>query len=788
MSKPVVVIDPGHGGRAKVGGSSPNNAVGPNGLLEKDLTLDIAERVKPLIASVAEVNLTRERDVNLGLADRAKAARDAHAALFLSVHLNGWNDAAVDGTEAWVARSANQRSRDFAAKLLAKLAKATQVKNRGVQQSDFGVLLPDRHDPGTAACLAEIAFLTNPAQAKLLASDAYKQKIAEALAAAIIEQLKADATTTTRAQEWSGALGGTPATADWLQIEFEGLQKLKAPTGEWPFFLTIGGKTDQKAHFDVRIRNRSETKALYRPVLFVKFSKKSDTGNDVWTKIDLDGQAADKQFKRMEGDWTLGPDDSHVLHLAIDRARLERAYQMAPGNSMAELRLELEFVVMPGGAVLRQANQIRFALVRPLELLSGSKKLVGEPALTAPQFREYWVPVWSKQFTQDSDKPREVMFSIQSGINETSADTTTTTNQITTTTATETQVQFKPKIDVTFGMLAATGKQLLGSFGLEYSKKWSESVARQNTDQLSQLRSTSQITTTTHQLVFSIPPTKAGKTVSLYICPVYKLFTVKAIRFDGPDANGQATTRTEENIPLMSFSGWRELDPVVFDSAAPNVPVRPTAPHLPTPAQGQAWGLEDEPGWGEAMDREVTFAPEVITVSATRRGQLLAKAGWKQADVVVTLKDFRGQPMRGHQALAEFRSPGVAAVYESAPVSGGAVMWSKLWLKPEGTVRVLALSTGASGVVPEGVEQYKLPASGALKLEAVQDGNEVTVSAETSQEAAEKVGAIGKAGVNFEVFEIGGEVSGESERRKGSTRSVSWKVVLPTSTFKLRQL
>src|SRR6218665_3104528 len=145
MSKPIVVLDPGHGGRTRTGGSSPNNATGPNGLLEKDLTLDIAQRVKPLLADVAEVSLTRERDVNLGLADRAKAARDRHAALFLSVHLNGWNDASVDGTETWVARQANARSRDFAAKLLAKLAQTTKVANRGVKQSDFGVLLPDRH-------------------------------------------------------------------------------------------------------------------------------------------------------------------------------------------------------------------------------------------------------------------------------------------------------------------------------------------------------------------------------------------------------------------------------------------------------------------------------------------------------------------------------------------------------------------------------------------------------------------------------------------------------------------
>ena len=784
MSKPVVVIDPGHGGRSKVGGSSPNNAVGPNGLLEKDLTLDIAQRVKPLIAGVADVSLTRERDVNIGLTDRAKAARDAHAALFLSVHLNGWNDASVDGTETWVARSANQRSRDFAAKLLAKLTKTTQVTSRGVKQSDFGVLLPDRHDPGTAACLAEIAFLTNPAQAKHLTDDHYKQQIAEALAAAIIEQLRADAAATTRSQQWSGALDGPPPTADWLSIDFEGLKRLKAPTGEWPFVLTTGGKVDQKAHFDVRITNRSDRQTLIGPVLFVKFSKKSDTGDDTWTKVDLDGQDKAKQFKRMKPDWYLSPGESHVVKVVIDHATLEKAHAMA-SNSMAQLRVEVEGMPMGGGTVVRQARQTRFALVRPMELLSSGKKLVGESALADPKFREYWVQVWSKQFGQGGDEPRKVSFGIQSTVNDTSADTTTTSSQVTKTTGTETQVQFTPKVDATFGKLAATGKQLLASMGISISQKWSESVASQTGEQLSRMRSASSINTVSRQLDFTIPAAAAGKTVSLYICPVYNLFTVKAVRFDGPDANGQATARVEELVPMMSFVGWREVPPVVDDGGVAPAG-KPGAARLPAPAVGQSW--EQDGGWGQAFDREVTFAPEVITVSSARRAQLLAKAGWRQADVTVTLKNFLGQPMRGHRAIAEFRAPGVAAVYQAAEVSGGAVIWSKVWLKPQGTVRVLAVSTGAPGVAPEGVEQYTLPASGPLKLEAVQDGNEVTVSAETSQEAAEKVGVTGKAGVNFEVVELGGEVSSESERKKGSSRSVSWKVILPTSTFKLRQL
>src|SRR5690348_8206938 len=111
MPRSTIVIDPGHGGSARVGGSSPNNATGPNGLLEKDLTLDLGRRVAALLGNRANVILTRTTDANLSLADRARVAHDADADVFLSVHLNGYNDAAVDGSEAWVATRASAGSR-----------------------------------------------------------------------------------------------------------------------------------------------------------------------------------------------------------------------------------------------------------------------------------------------------------------------------------------------------------------------------------------------------------------------------------------------------------------------------------------------------------------------------------------------------------------------------------------------------------------------------------------------------------------------------------------------------
>src|SRR5947208_2581434 len=102
-----VVIDAGHGGTSAAGASSANNAVGPNGLMEKDLTLDLARRVRTQLGSSADVILTRDAGVNLSLSERAAKARRSDAELFVSIHWNGTSRGDVDATESWIARRAN---------------------------------------------------------------------------------------------------------------------------------------------------------------------------------------------------------------------------------------------------------------------------------------------------------------------------------------------------------------------------------------------------------------------------------------------------------------------------------------------------------------------------------------------------------------------------------------------------------------------------------------------------------------------------------------------------------
>lgn len=188
----IVVLDPGHGGTAKVEGSSPNNATGPTGLKEKTVTLDLARRAQPLLAAKGhQVKLTRSGDTNLGLAARAAVAKAAGADAFVSIHFNGFNGAA-QGTETWTHSDASADSKALAAALQKRLLAATGLKDRKVQSKVLGCLKASLHAPRTAACLAEISFMDVPAEEARLKTDAYKDKVAQAIADGIDDWLKAD--------------------------------------------------------------------------------------------------------------------------------------------------------------------------------------------------------------------------------------------------------------------------------------------------------------------------------------------------------------------------------------------------------------------------------------------------------------------------------------------------------------------------------------------------------------------------------------------------------------------
>jgi len=211
-----VVLDPGHGGHDP-------GAVGPNGLREKDVALDIAHRAAPLLAREVGVStlLTRDIDVFVPLDERAARANAFHADLFVSIHLNSSEDPDTKGvmtfvldssrdaaaskiaarenssTEAAAAELANSLSRiesadrraasqNFA-ELLQRAAgaslrqKYSDVADHGVRRAGFYVLA----GAAMPAVLFEGSFISNPIEARRLNRDDYRQRLADSVVNAI---------------------------------------------------------------------------------------------------------------------------------------------------------------------------------------------------------------------------------------------------------------------------------------------------------------------------------------------------------------------------------------------------------------------------------------------------------------------------------------------------------------------------------------------------------------------------------------------------------------------------
>ena len=183
-----IVIDPGHGGNSPIGSSSPNNARGPNGTLEKNMTLVVSIKTAEILNQLGHIIiLTRNNDVNLGLANRARIAANNNADVFVSIHFNGNENPSVQGTESWVHPGATNESNLLGSSLQQRLLRVTGYANRGLKSNNFGVLNPAFHNFNTAACLIEISFITDPNDEGRLLNPNYRTQLAQGIAHAIVD-------------------------------------------------------------------------------------------------------------------------------------------------------------------------------------------------------------------------------------------------------------------------------------------------------------------------------------------------------------------------------------------------------------------------------------------------------------------------------------------------------------------------------------------------------------------------------------------------------------------------
>jgi N-acetylmuramoyl-L-alanine amidase len=236
-----VVLDPGHGGH-------DTGAIGPTGLMEKDVVLDLALRLRRLLQERLGIRviMTRTEDVFIPLQERAAMANRAKADFFVSLHANGATKRGAVGFETFYftrepsdhdARASAQRenlviesdgargrdqdsllritladmavtrdmreSSELAELVLTSLDKLLKVENRGVKSGPFYVLAT----AAMPAILVESAFITNPKEERQLQREAYRQRLAEALYEGIAKYKD-------RYERRVGVRGGSSAAAE----------------------------------------------------------------------------------------------------------------------------------------------------------------------------------------------------------------------------------------------------------------------------------------------------------------------------------------------------------------------------------------------------------------------------------------------------------------------------------------------------------------------------------------------------------------------------------------------
>lgn len=170
--RPLVCLDPGHGGK--------DPGAVDHGVEEKTPNLDIAMRAKSVLQSMGyNVIMTRESDVYVSLEDRCTIANNAHASIFVSIHNNAYQED-DQGTETYCYYSSGD-GRALATSIHNEVLKRIQRPNRGVKEAGFYVL---KHTDMTAALLEGI-FITNPEEALLIQDPAFRQKIADGVAAGV---------------------------------------------------------------------------------------------------------------------------------------------------------------------------------------------------------------------------------------------------------------------------------------------------------------------------------------------------------------------------------------------------------------------------------------------------------------------------------------------------------------------------------------------------------------------------------------------------------------------------
>ena len=185
---PIVVIDPGHGGK-------DTGATTRTGIKEKDITLGIASKILVLNNKLLEnplvLFLTRYNDTLISLNDRVELIKNLKADIFISIHCNQAIIRTASGTEVFIHPKSEVQAEESAYlgfTIQKGLADILGIKNRGIKYGNFQVLRDNKDSSATV--LLELGFLSQTDEAIYLSKEESQSAVALVILQSIIKFLK----------------------------------------------------------------------------------------------------------------------------------------------------------------------------------------------------------------------------------------------------------------------------------------------------------------------------------------------------------------------------------------------------------------------------------------------------------------------------------------------------------------------------------------------------------------------------------------------------------------------
>ncbi len=187
---PVVIVDAGHG-------EPDGGAIGVNGTLEKDINLKIAKKVEEVLdAKGVRVIMTRTGDLSLfetrdgtlrkkkreDMNTRLSIMKKSGADLFLSIHMNSFENKKANGLHVFYAENYNEIE-PLAENIQERISKITGAKTHAVKTADKNLFL--MKNPPVPAILVECGFISNPEEERKLNESDYQSRIAWAIAESV---------------------------------------------------------------------------------------------------------------------------------------------------------------------------------------------------------------------------------------------------------------------------------------------------------------------------------------------------------------------------------------------------------------------------------------------------------------------------------------------------------------------------------------------------------------------------------------------------------------------------